>query len=143
MFRLLIRIMIRLSRSLFKTEHDLRIENLALRQQLAVFKDKRPKPKLQRADQDFWVALRSAWPRWTNALILVNPETVTKWHRKGFRLFWKWKSKTRKPGRSRISKEIRDLVHKMALENGWGAPRIHGELLKLGFDITEILCREL
>jgi len=137
MFRLLIRITIWLVRLLFKSDHDLRIENLALRQQLAVFKDKRPRPKIQDADQAFWVALRNAWPKWTNALILVKPDTVTKWHRKGFRLFWRWKSKTRKPGRPRISKEIRGLILKMSCENGWGAPRIHSELLKLGFDLKE------
>jgi putative transposase len=137
MFRLLIRIIIWLIRFLFKSEHDLRIENLALRQQLAVFKDKRPRPKIQDPDQAFWVALRSAWPIWTNALILVKPDTVTKWHRRDFRLFWRWKSKTRKSGRPRISREIRDLILKMARENGWGAPRIHGELLKLGFDVDE------
>ncbi len=80
MFRLLIRIIIWLIRFLFKSEHDLRIENLALRQQLAIFKDKRPRPKIQDPDKAFWVALRSAWPKWTNALILVKPDTVTKWH---------------------------------------------------------------
>jgi putative transposase len=137
MFRLLIRITIWFVRFLFKSEYDLRIENLAMRQQLAVFKNQRPKPKIQDADQAFWVALRNAWPRWTNALILVKPDTVTKWHRKGFRLFWKWKSRPWKPGRPRISREIRDLILKMACENGWGAPRIHAELLKLGFDVNE------
>ena len=137
MFRLLIRITIWLSRSLFKSEHDLRIENLALRQQLAIFKNKRPTPRIKDPDQAFWVTLRSSWPKWTNALILVKPDTVAKWHRKGFRLFWKWKSRTRKPGRPRISREIRGLILKMACENGWGAPRIHSELLKLGFDVNE------
>ena len=137
MFRVFIMLIIWLVQSLFKSEDDLRIENLALRQQLAVFKDKRPRTNLQNADRAFWVALRSAWARWTNALILVKPDTVTKWHRKGFRLFWRWKSKPRKPGRPRIEKEIRDLILKIALENGWGAPRIHAELLKLGFDVKE------
>ena len=137
MFRLFISLIIWLVRFFFKTDHDLRIENLALRQQLAVFKDKRPRPKLRDADQRFWVALRSAWPKWTNALIFVKPGTVTKWHRRGFRLFWKWKSKTKRPGRPRISREIRDLIRKMAIENSWGAPRIHGELLKLGLDVDE------
>lgn len=98
MFRLLIRITIWLSRSLFKSDHDLRIENLALRQQLAVFKDKRPRPKIRDADQAFWAALRNAWPKWTNALILVKPETVTKWHRKGFRLFSEMEVSSKKAG---------------------------------------------
>ncbi len=78
MFRIFIRVIIWLFRSLFKSEHDLRIENLALRQQLAVFNDKRPGPHLQNGDRAFWVALRSAWPRWTNALIIVKAGTVTK-----------------------------------------------------------------
>jgi hypothetical protein len=79
MFRLLIRLIIWLVRFLFKSEHDLRIENLALRQQLAVFKDKSTRLSLQNADRAFWVALRNAWPRWTNTLILVKPDTVAKW----------------------------------------------------------------
>ena len=137
MFRLLIKITIWLIRSLSKSEYDLRIENLVLRQQLAVFKEKRPRPRIKDPDQAFWVVLRGTWPKWTNALILVRPETVAKWHRKGFRLFWKWKSKKRRPGRPRVSKEIRDLILKMASENGWGAPRIHSELQKLGFDVHE------
>ena len=82
MFRLAIRILIWFVRLLFKSEHDLRIENLALRQQLAVFKMKHPRPKLQSADQAFWVALRTAGPQWKNALILVQSSTVTKWHRR-------------------------------------------------------------
>ncbi len=137
MFRIFIMVIIWLFRSLFKSEHDLRIENLALRQQLAVFKDKRPRPTLQNSDRAFWVTLRKAWPRWTNALIIVKADTVTKWHRKGFRLYWRWKSKPRKSGRPRISQEIRTLIQKMALEKDWGAPRIHAELLKLGFDVKE------
>ena len=78
------------------------------------------------------------WPGWRHALVIVRPETVIGWHRKGFRLFWTWKSRRRKPGRPPVSREIRDLVRRMSRENTrWGAPRIHGELLKLGFSISQ------
>jgi putative transposase len=134
MCRLLLKTIIWFFQTLFKSEANLRIENLALRQQLAVF----TRPKLHNADRSFWVAISRAWPTWTNALIIVKPDTVTKWHRKGFRLYWRWKSKRkRKPGRPRIDKEIRVLIRRMATENNWGAPRIHSELLKLGFDVTK------
>jgi transposase InsO family protein len=78
------------------------------------------------------------WPGWTEALIIVKPETVICWHRAGFRLFWRWRSRHRRPGRPKVSEEIRQLIRRMKTENPtWGAPRIHGELLQLGFDISE------
>ena len=79
------------------------------------------------------------WPGWKDLLVVVKPETVLRWHRAGFRLFWRLKSTlTAKPGRPGLEPEIRDLIRRMALENPtWGAPRIHGELLKLGFDVAE------
>ena len=86
----------------------------------------------------FWVILSCLWPGWRRALVVVRPETVIGWHRKGFRLFWTWKSRRRKPGRPPVSREIRHLVRRMSRENTrWGAPRIHGELLKLGFSISQ------
>jgi transposase InsO family protein len=100
-------------------------------------KQKHPRPKVRAADRLFWVLLRRVWSQWANALIIVKPETVVRWHRQGFRLFWRWKSRTKSAGRPRIPKEVRDLIHRMALENGWGTPRIHGELLKLGFQVDE------
>jgi putative transposase len=84
------------------------------------------------------VALRSLWPGWTGALIIVRPETVVAWHRAGFRLFWRWRSRFRRPGRPTITAEIRQLIRSMKADNpSWGAPRIHGELLMLGLDISE------
>jgi transposase InsO family protein len=78
------------------------------------------------------------WRDWRSALVIVKPETVVAWHRAGFRLFWTWKVRHGQPGRPVISREIRDLIRKMCRENpGWGAPRIHGELLKLGIDVGE------
>lgn len=116
---------------------DIALENLALRQQLAVFKRKCPRPRLRRTDRFFWVWLSRSWNDWHRALVIVRPETVVAWHRKGFRLFWTWISR-RKGGRPEASPAIRALILKMAAANPlWGAPRIHGELLKLGIPISE------
>ena len=112
------------------------METVALRQQLAVFKRKQPRPRLARLDRLFWIAMRRLYPGWADALILVKPETVVSWHRAGFRLFWRWRS--RHSGRPKVSTEIRALIGRMKAENpDGGAPRIHGELLQLGFHISE------
>ena len=117
---------------------EMALENLALRQQLAVFKRHCPRPRLRKADRLFWVLLSKSWKDWQRALIIVKPETVVSWHRKGFRLFWTRISRKRRSGRPEASSEIRALIRKMAAANPlWGAPRIHGELLKLGIDISE------
>src|ERR1700736_24955 len=118
---------------------DLALENLALRQQLLALRTKRPRRRLSTTQKLFWVVLRRLWSGWQKPLLLVTPRTVTEWHRAGFRLYWKWLSKTRKlGGRKPLSKEIRALIFRMAAENPtWGAPRIHGELLKLGFTVSE------
>jgi len=124
--------------SVLKTRAQLQAENLALRQQLAVFKAERPRPRLNTMDRWFWVALRRFWSGWANALIIVQPATVVRWHRVGFRLYWRWKSRYRPHGRPRVDPEIRSLVRRMARDNPtWGAPRVHGELLKLGFEVSE------
>ena len=123
---------------IFADRAALHTEILALRQQVAVLKRKRPRPSLRKADRVFWVILSCLWPGWRHALVIVRPETVIGWHRKGFRLFWTWKSRRGKPGRPPVSREIRYLVRRMSRENTrWGAPRIHGELLKLGFSISQ------
>ncbi len=111
------------------------LENLALRQQLAVMKRQFPRPRLRKADRLFWVWLSGIWPHWQKALLLVRPETVVSWHRQGFCLFWSWISRPKRSGRPGLSPEVRDLIRKMAAANPlWG---IHGELLKLGIDISE------
>jgi transposase InsO family protein len=116
---------------------DIALENLALRQQLAVFKRKCPRPRLRRTDRFFWVWLSRSWKDWRRALVIVRPETVVAWHRKGVRLYWSWISR-QKSGRPEASPTIRALILKMAAANPlWGAPRIHGELLKLGIPISE------
>ena len=85
-----------------------------------------------------WVWLSRLWTGWRQALVLVQPETVIRWHRQGFRLYWRWKSRQRRPGRPRISREIQGLIRTMHEANPtWGAPRIHGELLKLGFTLAQ------
>jgi hypothetical protein len=125
-------------RALFLTRHRLALEAVVLRQQLAVFKRKQPRPKLDRLDRLFWIVLRQLWDGWSEALIIVKPETVVSWHRAGFRLFWRWRSQPRRPGRPKVHEEIRQLIRRMKAENPtWGAPRIHGELLKLGFHLSQ------
>ena len=135
----MIRILLDVLQAVLTTKSDLILENLALRQQVAVLKGKRPRPNLVDGERRFWVALREAWPRWAEALIIVKSETVVGWHRAGFRLFWRWRSRPRgRLGRPPTARELRDLLRRMARENPtWGAPRIHGELLKLGFDVAE------
>jgi hypothetical protein len=120
-----------------KSRRDLAFENLALRQQLAVLERRTKRPKLTWVDRAFWVALTRWWPRWRSALMLVKPATVIAWHRKGFALYWARKSR-KTAGRPRVNTEIRKLIKRMAGDNvNWGAPRIHGELLKLGFSVSE------
>ena len=134
-FRLLLCLMARL----FRSQRNLLLENLALRQQLLTLKRRNPRPRLSHFDRLFWVMVKRTWTRWKEALVIVTPETVVAWHRAGFRLYWNWLSRHRKVlGRKPISKEVRDLIFRMVAENPtWGAPRIHGELLKLGFDVSE------
>jgi transposase InsO family protein len=122
----------------FRSHTALRLEILALRHQLGVLQRSVKKPKLTLADRFLWAWLCQRWSDWRSALIIVQPETVIGWHRKGFRLFWTWKIRHDRIGRPRVSIAIRELIRKMSLENPlWGAPRIHGELLKLGMDVGE------
>jgi transposase InsO family protein len=119
-------------------DFDLVLENLALRQQLAILKRSAKRPQIRTKDRLFWIVLCRFWSNWQEPLIVVKPETVIRWHRKGFKLFWRFKSRHKCPGRPPISPEIRDLILKMAVANPlWGAPRIHGELLKVGIEISE------
>jgi len=124
---------------LFRNRQNLLLENLALRQQLTVLKRKHPKPRHALLDKLFWVSARRLWPDWKNSLLLVTPETVVRWHRAGFRLYWTMLCKVRKKvGGKRTSKEVRDLIFQMGAENpSWGGPRIHGELIMLGFEVSE------
>ncbi len=135
----MVRLLIGLFQRSFYSRRDLLLENLALRQQLLAMQRQKPKPRLARLDRLFWIVARRLWPKWKQALVIVTPETVVRWHRAGFRLYWNWISRHRKAfGRKRINKELRELIFRMVAENPtWGVPRIHGELLKLGFDVSE------
>src|ERR1039457_3524682 len=122
--------------SAFRSREDIILENLALRQQLLAFHARRPRRRLTASHKLFWVVLRKFWDK---SLILATPRTVVGWHRAAFRVYWKWLSSGRSTvGRKPVSKEIRGFIFQMVAENPtWGAPRIHGELLKLGFDLSE------
>jgi putative transposase len=124
---------------LFRSRRGLLIENLALRQQLAVFKRQHCRPRLAVIDKLFWIFLCRFWSSWKKTLIMVSPDTVVRWHRAGFQLYWRLISRVCKPiGRRPVSKEVCELIFKMVAENPtWRAPRIHGELLMLGFDVSE------
>ena len=138
LFVVLVTIMVRAVRALAKSRADLVLENLALRQQVTALKRARPRPRIVDEDRGFWVALRLAWPGWLERLVIVSPDTIVTWHRKRFRRYWTRTShKNRRPGRPRIDREVRKLIREMALDNGWGAPRIHGELMKLGLAVSE------
>jgi transposase InsO family protein len=124
---------------LFRCRQTLLIENLSLRQQLAVFKRRHSRPRLAVVDKLFWVFLRRFWPSWKKTLIVVSPDAVVRWHRAGFRLYWRLISSFRKPlGRRPVTREIRELIFRMVAENpAWRAPRIHKELSMLGFAVSE------
>ncbi|ABK45279.1 hypothetical protein Mmc1_2786 [Magnetococcus marinus MC-1] len=119
---------------LFKSQVALQIEILALRHQLNVLQRKHPKRvKLKPWDRIFWIWLSRIWPGWKDALVIIKPDTVIKWHKKGFKLYWRYLSKRRQPGRPKVPAMIRKLIRQMSRENPlWGAPRMHGELLKWG-----------
>ena len=125
-------------RSCLRTRRELALENLALRQQLAVWKGHQPRPQLTPMDRIFWVVMSRLWKDWRSSLHVVRPETVVGWHRQGFRRYWAWKSRQRS-GRPAISAGLRDLIRQMSYANPlWGAPRIHGELLKLGITVSQV-----
>jgi hypothetical protein len=116
----------------------LQIEILALRHQLGVLQRSVNRPRLTKTDRLFWAWLSQGWADWRSAIVIVKPETVLAWQRKSFRLFWTWKVRHGQFGRPTVSKEVRDLIRGMSRANPlWGAPRIDGELLKLGIDIGQ------
>jgi transposase InsO family protein len=125
-------------RGVVRSRAALHLEVLALRHQLQVLERSRPRRlRLAKADRYLWAWLSPTWSGWRTTLVMVKPETVVAWHRQGFRLFWTWKSR-RRTGRPPVAQEVRVLIRKMAQENPlWGAPRIHGELLKLGVQVSQ------
>jgi len=124
--------------SAFKTRRSLALENLALRQQLAVLQRSGKRPRISNVERGFWVLLRRIWPDWDSVLVTVKPETVVRWHRAGFRRYWTWKSRRPRLGRPSVAPEVRELIRDMSRSNPlWGAPRVHGELMKLGISISQ------
>jgi transposase InsO family protein len=125
--------------SVCRTHAGLQLQILALRHQIGVLqRAAKGRPRLTAADRFFWAWLSRVYSDWRCALVIVKPETVIAWHRKGFRLFWTWKIRHGRAGRPAVAREVRELIRKMTRENPTcGAPRIHGELLKLGIEIGE------
>ena len=122
----------------FRTRAALQFEILALRHQIGVLQRSVKRAKLTAADRFLWAWLSSIWNGWQSRVSITKPATVIGWQRKGFGLFWSWKIRRGKPGRPPVPKEVRDLIRMLSRENPlWGAPRIHGELLKLGIDLGE------
>jgi putative transposase len=122
----------------FQTHANIQMEVLALRHQVTVLQRKTPKPKLRPGDRRLWVFLSRSWSRWQSALIIVKPDTVIDWHRRGFRWYWTWKVRHGKAGRPGLPQETRELIRTLSRDNAlWGAPRIHSELLKLGITVSQ------
>jgi len=124
--------------ALFKSQRQLALENLALRQQVAMLRQSVRRPRATPADKVFWILFSRYVDGWRSLLHILHPDTVVRWHRKGFRLYSRWKSRGPKPGRPAIDTSLRKLSRDMQASNiGWGAPRIHGELLKLGIEVSQ------
>ena len=132
-------IMLKTVWSLFKSRRQLILENLALCQQVAMLKLSVKRPRVSLVDRLFWVLLSKYVDDWRAMLHALHPDTVVRWRREGFRRYWNWKSRRRRAGRPSSDTEIRKLIRQMQSANvGWGAPRIHGELLKLGIEIGSV-----
>src|SRR5712692_4798467 len=130
--------LVRLLPFLLGGHRQLALENLALRHQLAVYKRTGTRPRLRRTDRLFWVALATVWAGWKQSLVIVTPDTVLRWQRRRFREHWTKLSGLPIGGRPPVNAEIKVLVMRIAASNPlWGAPRIHGELLKLGLAVAE------
>ena len=119
------------------SHRQLALENVALRHQLEVLQRNAKRPLLKPSDRALWAFLSRFLPDWRRHLSIVQPDTVVRWHRTGWRLYWRWRSNPGR-GRPKVSVEVRSMIRRISLENPlWGAPRIHGELLKLGHGLCE------
>jgi putative transposase len=123
----------------FRRRASLELEVLALRHQVAVLhRQQTGRARLGPGDRLLWAWLYRAWPRCLKVMMLVKPATVIQWHRQRFRSYWRWRSCSRRVGRPGVNREIRDLIRQMSVANPlWGAPRIHGEMLKLGIEVSQ------
>jgi len=129
-------------RNWFSSRNQLVLEILLLRHQIAILQRKTKKPRLKTSDRALFVLISRYLKSWRQTITIVKPDTVIRWHRKGFKLFWRWKSSHGKPGRNCIDHKIRKLIRDMSLANHlWGASRIHGELLKLGINVSQSTVR--
>src|ERR671933_1529384 len=128
-----------LVRCRLRSRAALELENLALRHQLIVLqRQRRRHPRLFSIDRLLWIWLYRLWPRCISAMVLVKPASVVRWHRNGFRRYWRWRSRSRRPGRPRVDRAVRDLIRQISRANPlWGAPRIHGEVRKLGITVSQ------
>jgi hypothetical protein len=134
--KLLSKLFFELLRLIFRSKQDIVLENLALRQQLAVQQRSIKRPKIKNTDRIFWIWLSRIWSNWKSSLIIVKAPTVIGWHKRGFKFYWRWKS--RRVGRPNIDWELIKLIRKLQKENIlWSAQRIQGELKKLGFDVCD------
>src|ERR1044071_5314768 len=134
----LVRLLLTLLIALLRSKVSLEAENAALRQQIIVLRrELRGRVRLSNGDRLFFVWLYRLFPSIVRAILIIRPDTLVRWHRAGFRRYWRWKSRLR-VGRPPVGRELRALIRRMSAENPlWGAPRIHGELLKLGFDVAQ------
>ena len=134
----ILRLLTTFAANLFMSRRQLEVENLFLRHQLTIALRRAPRRlRLHRTDRAALVWLTRLWPSLIGLARVVQPDTILRWHRSGFRAYWRWKSCGR-PGRPRVSCELRELIRQMSKDNPlWGASRIHGELLKLGFEVAE------
>ena len=131
---LLISVLLRCCAAFFRSRNQQAVVELALRQQLATYAQTGSKPRLTPLDRTFWVVLFRFWSHWRDTLVIVKPDTVIRWHRKGFLLYWRAISK-RGPGRPPIPEELKALIRLLADENGWRTRKILAELEKLGFSV--------
>jgi hypothetical protein len=136
--RSVLRLFLGLFASPFKSKSRLEAENAALRRQLIILRRKvRGRVRLTNSDRLFFIQLYRWFPSVLKAITIIRPETLVRWHRAGFRQYWRWKSRSL-GGRPKIAADLRALIRQMSAENAlWGAPRIHGELLKLGFEVAQ------
>jgi putative transposase len=124
--------------SALRSHRALVLEEFAPLHQLEVIQRNAKRPRLTNQDRTLWVIMSRVWADWRGSLTFVQPETVIRWHRRGFRLYWRCKSRPRWQGRRKVPGDIRDLIRQMSQDNPlWGAPRIHGELLKLGIEVSQ------
>ena len=127
---------------LFRDRQQLLLENLALRQQIHVLRRSVRKPRLRATDRFFWTVLRRFWSGWSNVLLLVSPQTVVGWHRRGYRLFWRWRSRS-PGGRPRVDHNLTELIRRMWNCNPtWGSRRIQAEIAKLGLHASDSTIRK-